>query len=325
MNKRVAFFDCARSLCMLFIVAYWHIYAHFTVPFEFPSPWGGSISRGVLGSFFFISAYFLGRKPIASMQDALAFYKKRLLRFYPMYFLSCTTLLLVHYLVKVDYISSFRQYVLSLFGLSCFITPAPKTIWFVSMLIPFYLVTPLINACAGVWKKAACCCAIFAAMWAMGLGGVPLDTRLALYFPVYSAGIILGSCRDIGERPCPVALAGGLLVFCAGVWMYDRTGLFVWHYPVMFGFIAFILEVGKIISRYRMPARVFGFISYGSMAAYLFHRQMLGIPLVLMGKLPVWFFYLVILPAVLGISWAIQFVYDKGMDRIAEWRHPGSA
>lgn len=316
MNKRVAFFDCARSLCMLFIVAYWHIYAHFSTPADIPAPWGGSLSRGVLASFFFISAYFLGKKPVTSVRDALSFYKKRLLRFYPLYFLSATSLLLVHYLFKVDYISSFRQYILSLFGLSCFFTPAPKTIWFVSMLIPFYLVTPLINAFRRVWQKAVCCILIFMAMWGMGLCGIPVDSRLALYFPVYSAGIILGSCISISERPRPSVLAGGFLLFCAGVLLFGRTGRFIWHYPVMAGFIPFIIEAGKLLSGPALLSRVFRFISYGSMAAYLFHRQLLGIPLVLMGQLPVWFFYLIILPVILIVSWFIQFIYDRLLGRM---------
>lgn len=322
MYKRVAFLDCARSLCMLFIVAYWHIYAHFSAPAALPDPWGGSISRGVLAAFFFISAYFLGKKPIDSVRDALVFYKKRLLRFYPLYFLSCTSLLLIHYLWRVDYISSFRQYALSLLGLSCFLTPAPKTIWFVSMLIPFYLVTPLINACRGGLKKAACCALLFIAMWTMGRCGVPIDYRLALYFPVYSAGLILGSRITMDDRPRPLLLAGGLAIFCAGVLCFSRTRHFVWHYPTMAGFIPFVIEAGKLLTRPRLLSRAFGWISYGSMAAYLFHRQLLGLPLVIMGKLPVWFFYLIILPALLAFSWLIQFLYDRSLDCIMRQPSP---
>lgn len=63
MNKRIACFDCARSLCMLFIVAYWHIYAHFSTPVQIPVPWGGSISRGVLASFFLYPPIFWEESP----------------------------------------------------------------------------------------------------------------------------------------------------------------------------------------------------------------------------------------------------------------------
>lgn len=320
MNKRVAFFDCARSLCLLHIVGYWHIYRQFTVPAKLPAALGNSLTQGVLATFFFISAYFLGRKPIASPKDALRFYQKRLLRFYPLFFLSATSLLAIHYLFRVDYISSFRQYVLSLFGLSCFFTPAPQTIWFVSMLIPFYLVTPMINALKSIWQKVICCAALLLAICAMKILGMPLDVRLVQYFPVYSAGLILGSCIDIPERPQPFLLAGGFLLFCAGVALVDHANLFVCRYPPMIGCIPVMIEVGKLLTRPAVTSRIFRFISYGSMVAYLFHRQYFGIPLMIIGKLPVWFFYLIVLPVFLVISWLVQYAYDRIVDRIAAAR-----
>ena len=302
---------------MLYIVAYWHVYAHFDPAVSLPALLGGSLSRGVLGSFFFISAYFLGSRRIASVKDALLFYKKRLMRFYPLYFLSCTSLLLVHALWHVDYISSFRQYVLSLFGLSCIFTPAPKTIWFVCMLIPFYLVTPLINLFDKTWQKVSGCLVIFLLMCALNLTGLSLDSRLALYFPIYSAGLILGSRIKIDERLHPIRLLGGLLIFFAGMGIYKHTELFPLHYVVMAGFILFIIEAGKLLTRSALSARLFSFISYGSMAAYLFHRQFFGVPLVIMDKFPIWFFYLILLPLFLAICWVVQFVYDRVINALA--------
>lgn len=311
MKNRIAFFDCARSLCMLYIVAYWHVYAHFNREISLPALLGGSLSRGVLATFFFISAYFLGSRNISSFKDALLFYKKRFIRFYPLYFLSCTSLLMIHILWNVDYISSFRQYVLSLFGLSCFFTPAPKTIWFVSMLIPFYLITPLINHFEKTWQKISSCIIIFLLMCALNLLGLPLDSRLALYFPVYSAGLILGSRIKIDEHLRPIQLICGLLLFFTGVWLYKHTELFIIHYLVMTGFVLFIIEAGKLLTKTVLSSRSFSFISYGSMAAYLFHRQFFGVLLVIMGKFPIWFFYLILLPLFLVICWFIQSIYDR--------------
>lgn len=91
------------------------------------------------------------------------------------------------------------------------------------MLIPFYLVTPLINAFRSIWQKTVCCIALFAAMWGMNACGIPLDSRIALYSPIYSAGIIIGSRVDISEEPRPFLLAGGFLVFCAGVFLIKHS------------------------------------------------------------------------------------------------------
>lgn len=82
-KKRVIFLDCARALCMIWIVGFWHMqeYTNLSLTGIFFS----NITNGVLATFTLISGYFLGQKNISSIQDTVTFYKKRLLRFYPLF------------------------------------------------------------------------------------------------------------------------------------------------------------------------------------------------------------------------------------------------
>lgn len=316
-SRRVGFFDCARALCMLYIVCVWHLYRNIQWNINLDTPLFNSITRGALAAFFFISAYFLGKRPVRSFRDALGFYKKRLLRFYPLYFIACTSLLAVFLITGVEYIESVRQYVLTLFGLSTIFTPAPATVWFISMLILFYLITPLVNALGKAWQKAACIAVLFALLLILRQAGFEADARLLLYLPVYGLGLILAK-TEIPQKPCLPALLVSLAAFIAGVLLSARFDAFAMQYLVMLPFIPLVIEAGKIIACCGPLERIFKFISYGSMVAYLFHRQFFGVLLSILGKFPVWFAYLLVVPALLAVSWLVQRIYDRIMNRIIQ-------
>jgi len=296
---------------MLYIVAVWHLYGYLRSPIVLATPLGSSITRGALAAFFFISAYFLGKRPIRSFRDALNFYKKRLLRFYPMYFIACTSMLAIFMITGVRYMDSGKQYLLTLLGLSTIFTPAPATLWFISMLILFYLITPLINALRKIRQKLLVCAGLFGLLFALHGAGIPVDPRLPLYLPVYSLGLIIASRWEIPRKFSPAVLLIALAAFAGGVAYISRHDGYTLQYLVMLPFIPLILEIGKLIALCRPLERIFAFISYGSMAAYLFHRQFFGLPLFFMGSFPVWFAYLVLVPALLAFSWLAQRIYDR--------------
>lgn len=85
---------------------------------------------------------------ITSFADVIHFYKKRVKRFYFLFLFlfSCISLYVIHLFVsRVDFIVSVKQLVCTVTGLSCFIAPMPLTIWYFSMMIFFYIITPLVN------------------------------------------------------------------------------------------------------------------------------------------------------------------------------------
>ena len=141
-KKRIVFFDYVRALCMIWIIGFWH-FSEYCVYNLTDKLWANNITIGVLGAFAFISAYLLGNRSINCKADVILFYKKRLLRVYPLFFISCVSFYILHLLKdNIVYISSFKQMIFTLLGISCFFTPAPYTIWFISMLIFLYFITP---------------------------------------------------------------------------------------------------------------------------------------------------------------------------------------
>ena len=139
---RIKYLDNIRALCMIWIVGIWHMsdYCDNAINNIFTQ----NITYGVLGAFTFLSGVMMGGYSIESLQDLRKFYKKRLLRIYPLFAVSCTSLLVLHYLMHVQLISGVSQYIFTMLGLSIILTPAPGTIWYVSMILLFYILTPFL-------------------------------------------------------------------------------------------------------------------------------------------------------------------------------------
>ena len=87
-KKRDITFDIARSLCILWIVGVWHLkdYVCLDGVSENIMRAGDVITTAALGAFTFMSGYFLKRYKMRMVSDALLFYRKRLLRFWVLYF-----------------------------------------------------------------------------------------------------------------------------------------------------------------------------------------------------------------------------------------------
>ena len=82
-NDRKKYLDCARAVCMLYIVGFWHLFDY--TGKSIVNPLTSQITYGVLATFTFISSFFLGRKKITDMKSVLSFWGKRLIHFYPLF------------------------------------------------------------------------------------------------------------------------------------------------------------------------------------------------------------------------------------------------
>ena len=79
-NDRKKYLDCARAVCMLYIVGFWHLFDY--TGKNIVNPLTSQITYGVLAVFmFFISGYFWGKKKITDMKSVLSFWIKRLIHF----------------------------------------------------------------------------------------------------------------------------------------------------------------------------------------------------------------------------------------------------
>jgi len=261
--------ELLRAGCALWIVGFWHLmnYTH-----GFPGADNAVTLRLtviVLGSFAFVSGFLLARAPMRLRAPELGrFYVKRLLRIYPLYLLA---LLAFWALGMADRSTALK----AALGISMVYGPAPLTLWFITMILEFYLVAPLLIALRGR--------PVLFLLAALGLFGVAAacgsaangDIRLAQYFPAFALGVYWA---NHGERAsmrtalwaCAATVAAWAWSLAAGsAPQYSLAGIPL----VTCGGLATFLLAGRLaLSPDGAIARAATLVSYASFAMYLSHR-----------------------------------------------------
>ncbi len=270
-KERIFFFDCSRFICILWIVLFWHGKSYISdFSLDLSSDFLNDMTYGALCTFVFLSGFFNGKKQIESITDLRDFYKRRFIKLYIPYFISLSMMLIMHYIWDVGYVLDLKQYLLSLFGLSLIIRPAPSTIWFVGLLILYYVITPII-----IWTKhnrllTSFCVYLLLIVFReiMELQGVIIDSRIILYFPFYSIGLCYG--EEISKKIHGFATLSALAYIIIAEHLGLRNGIY--EYLLDFSFIIMILQIGKILSN-ALPTKILSLLGVLSMDLYLFHRQ----------------------------------------------------
>jgi peptidoglycan/LPS O-acetylase OafA/YrhL len=261
--------ELLRAGCALWIVGFWHLmnYTH-----GFPGANNAVTLRLtviVLGLFAFVSGFLLARRPMRLRAPELGrFYARRLLRIYPLYLLA----LLAFWAVGMADRSTALKAAL---GISMVYGPAPLTLWFITMILEFYLVAPLLIALRGrpgLFVLAALGLFGVAAVCGSAANG---DIRLAEYFPAFALGVYWARH---GERASTRTALGACAATAAGwAWslatgsdpQYSLAGI-----PLVTcgGLAAFLLAGRLTLSPHGALARAASLVSYASFAMYLFHR-----------------------------------------------------
>lgn len=140
-NKRIVYIDIARALAMLYIIGFWHLKDYLSPDIKEALTFKGSndITNIMLGAFMFISGMLLSRYKFDKMGDVFSFLYKRMKRFYILYFIAA----LLFYFSGI--IPELKIFVTTVLGISSYILPQPYTLWFISMLFSFYLLTPFVG------------------------------------------------------------------------------------------------------------------------------------------------------------------------------------
>ena len=275
--------------------------------------WARMVTWGCLGTFTFISAYFLaGKYEFENWTQIKTFYKKRLIRFYPLFIVSALTLLLIGF-------NNWTQTWRGVLGISTFVAPQINTLWYISMLIGFYLLTPILSRRGIIYKLfvyllVVGVVAVFSSLFHTGV-----DNRFFYYFTIYEAGILFS--RHVSSS-AQNQIYTSRFIFIIGYIIYLGCLLWVIYQPraicmMIGGFIGTVLLVLSScqLSRIFNFGRLINFFSYGSMAAYLFHRQIFYIGLSVYDPTDMWkkIIYLVaiVLPIIFIISYYIQRYYDR--------------
>mgnify|MGYP004637299269 FL=1 len=185
----------------------------------------------------------------------------------------------------------------------------PLTVWYFSMMIFFYLVTPIITIQKNLKRKVVVSTLIYVFLVLTNIV-FQTDSRVVLYFPIYSVALMCSGAVNLNERfnikIFGTALAGSIVA--VGFDTVVITNYITQLVPAVCISIV-ITEISKLVTT-NATERLFSWIGCASMCAYLFHRQFFGIVKFIFGDIPLLVAYCVFLPLFLvGCYWC-QKIYD---------------
>lgn len=302
-------FDLLRTICSLWIVGCWHLLdylpndAHFEI--------GDSITTTALAAFIFMSGFFLQKYTFVDLNDCYSFYKKRFLRFYILYTLSIVTLIVGGVIVGNSWFASKEQIMLSFLGLSTVFTPSPATIWFMSMLMFFYILTPLIVYNRNMMRSFSIATTIYLIFIVLHIVEL-LDYRMLIYFPIYMLGLYTSKQRIINQNICLLFLVVVWLIFA----LANVDYIFVEVIMSIVGvwvLINFVVYISKYLEKVSFIVKIVNALSYLSLCLYLFHRQIFEVLRQLCNQLDITITY-PILFCMLCIAIVASFTIQKSYD-----------
>lgn len=308
-NSRILTFDVARSICMIWIVCFWHIsnyilYAPFG-NYVFHSEICAQFTKCVLACFFFLSGLFSNKFTIKNKYNIFIFYKHKLIRFYPLYVVSIITILFANYPpVLKFYDKGLLQIILSFFGLSSFFNVAPSTLWFMDLLLFYILLTPILLQ-NGKIRKIKIILFISIIFFLVNRYTNYVDSRVVLYFPFYSIGLLFAPDEFMSFLKKNKLLIMSLSLLILSIYHPNRYFQYVYISASIVLIIYLSMAISYICSEYQLSSFFIQSLSYLCLCAYLFHRQIIKLCLLIGVKI-------IFIPfIVLMLAYFIQKVYDK--------------
>ena len=314
-NNRYLAFDLTRVFCVIYIVCIWHLNSYLSAEYTYVGStmrFLHSMTEVVLGTFTFLSGYFLKRYDFSSYSDVIAFFKKRIKRFYLLLLISALTYLILRWI-------SISQFAQIMTGTNLLFGNSAGTLWFFSMIILFYVLTPIVSYKKDTkkWIFPVVSVLIFILFY-MCVSCFSADYRLLLYFPCYVAGL---STKEINyNMKTKISLILFLMITYI-LFYYLNNNELIWLriIEVLCGiWILLLLSVIVYCSKFN---HVVTFLATSSMVAYLFHRQFFAIGKGVCEK----FLHIDYIPLIIAIalscftfalSYYIQITYNELIDKI---------
>lgn len=307
MKQRLIEFDIMRSFAVIWIIAIWHFSNYFSSSSYFGSIVNESsyitMTKVMLSLFMFLSGLFTNTT-FFNGEDVKSYYVKKAKRFYPLYAVAAFTLYFTAIPKSIIFYDSPLQLILSLFGLATLFHQAPSTLWFMDMLLFLILITPFLMWKSNKWikviKMAFLYCIVY--ILCMKLGNI--DFRYVYYMPFYMMGLYIDPNNFLN-----ISTKFGIhsIVFAIFLLLLGK------HHFVLEIIVNLLLIIGSasilsLLSRFVVGAKfryVVKWISYSSMCAYFFHRQLYALGII--SHLPIYFVPIL----VFAISYYIQVIYDR--------------
>lgn len=306
-SNRILEYDILRSLAVIWIIAIWHLANYFSTDSVIGRITDNCICEHItyvmLSLFMFLSGLFTNTGG-ADTNNVKAYYIKKMKRFYPLYVMASLTLYLTTIPHHISFYSSISQLILSLFGVATFLNQAPSTLWFMDMLLFFIMITPMLTFFGGKVCKVTVMVVLYALIYVASVKMNIIDLRFVRYAPFYFVGLLLtpSNFLELSEKHGLKALLLATLIILVG-----KHHFFI----DMIMYASLIIGETNLVSVICRGMNIFflrniiGIISYSSMCAYFFHRQLYALGV--MSHLMVY-----IIPCfIFCISYYIQKVYDK--------------
>src|SRR5205823_4167900 len=366
--KRLLWIDISKGLAILF-VAYFHFCSTYFQHGVLPTPnWSdlpataltilrlvwlkvSGLGFHAVGVFITLSGWTMMQSTMRRAESGAVawggWYRTRLLRLYPMYWVAHLVYLVSPFVARLEPVDS--RIILSLLGLR-FIDIQMNFMylnaawWYFSMLIQFYLIFPLLFWAArrlgpGLFLLVACAAGFFAryvllVLWPQNglwvLGGFAI-CRL----PEFALGISLAMWhRQSAARVEWFFLRGagfviGLILYPAALLLYN--GLYDYIFVDFATGACCMLEIigiAGIISLFSNPAKLFGLVGLYSYGLYLIHQPYviwLGLRI---RDVPIWLFLLIAVVTLAALSaWGMLLEKATNMlvNKLVSMRKPAHA
>lgn len=306
-KDRKSEFDFLRAVAIVWIVGIWHLDDYASNYFY--STTTDVIKDVMLGVFCFISGYFVSK----NYTDCSSFFKKKILRIYPLYVVA---LLFLSPFSKV----SLRTFLLSLGLLNEIMNVRLATLWFISMICNFYLFVPMFFANESRAKKTILTLAVCLLAGVLHVRARMVDYRMFQFFPLFLLGVIAANHSPTerfisGRWP---AMVGFLLCLLITFYFGGAQNLAlrrIWRAIVMCLAAPPLIFLSKKFANLTGWSRLVNILSYSAFCMYLFHRPLYEILMKVYrptnDKYVLCYLFFVGLPLLTAIACMIQTGYDR--------------
>lgn len=317
--------DMAKCISTLWIVGVWHLtgYLNSTVA---DSNVCGAITMTVLFCFMFVSGMLMHKYEFKDWNSVKVFYFKRFWRFWILFFISSVTLYLAGVVVHKEWFVSMQQLILTICGLSSVFPPIPGTIWFMSMLMLFYILTPIIRWNKTITYTITSASIVYLLFVTLQVYVNGVDRGLFVYFPAFVLGLITPIDRISKFVSSKGVCLGSLIIWTIIVVssMHVANNVFGILVQILFSLLGTICLLGIGIMLSLVENEIFlksiRFLSYLSLSLYLFHRQVYqGVLFISRGRgveVNIILMYVIMLPVAILVAYFIQKLYDKTISRV---------
>lgn len=302
--------DLIRGFSVLYIVSYWHLFNYTEAFRAYYNPFTHNLTNIILASFVFVSGYLIAGKNLEiTWGNVLSFWYKRLIRIYPLYALA---LLLFYF----NNIASKEVLIKGALLVSMFMPPAPPTLWFITMIMLFYLIAPLLIRYVNNLPIYLVINIILMVIFSFAE-----ESKVFIFYPSFALGLWLKAnpnwLKKVQEQQFIITVVFTLLYYFHFTEIYrsaPRDFLTINIIFINMGAILFYFYSGQIMRKIKFSQPV-QTISYASFCMYLFHRPIFSLTrytfFPVSETAQVIYLLVVAVPLIIVISLLIQTIYDR--------------